>query len=135
MQLLKDFKAFAVKGNVIELAIGIIIGAAFGKIVTSLVKDLVMPLFGLILGRFNLSDASYVIAAKNGDVAELAIRYGTFLQSILDFLIVALSIFFAIKLFTSFKKKQEIAEEIEEEINPSREEILLEEIRDLLKKN
>lgn len=133
MQLLKDFKTFAVKGNVVDLAIGIIIGTAFGKIVTSLVNDLIMPLFGLILGRFNLSGAKYVIDAKNSKVGELAIRYGAFLQSILDFVIVAFSIFIIIRLFTAFKKKQE---EIAEEIIPipSRQEILLEEIRDLLKK-
>lgn len=119
-----DFKQFAIKGNVFDLAIGVIIGGAFGKIVTSLVNDLLMPIFGLILGGLNFSGLQLRIGQS-------VIRYGALVQSIVDFLIVALSIFFFIRLLDRLKKKEK--EEPPVEPNPSPEEKLLTEIRDLLK--
>ena len=128
--MLKEFKQFIMRGNVVDLAVGVIIGGAFGKIVSSLVNDLIMPLLGLILGKVNFADLKYVITPAPEEVAEVSFKYGAFLQSVLDFLIIALSIFLMIKLLFSFKKKKE--EEIVVIPEPSKEEILLTEIRDLL---
>jgi large conductance mechanosensitive channel len=119
-----DFKEFAMKGNILDLAIGVIIGGAFGKIVTSLVNDLLMPIFGLILGGLNFSGLQL-------QIGQAAIRYGALIQSIVDFLIVAASIFLFIRLLDRIKKKD--VEKPPVEIKPSNEEILLAEIRDLLK--
>ncbi|SHK50221.1 large conductance mechanosensitive channel [Hathewaya proteolytica DSM 3090] len=128
--MFQEFKKFALKGNVVDLAVGVIIGGAFGKIVTSLVNDIIMPLIGIILGRVDLTSLKFVIKPAVGDVAELSVKYGQFLQAIIDFLIIALSIFFVVKLLLSFKKKEEAAPT---ETKPSNEEVLLTEIRDLLK--
>lgn len=125
----KEFKEFAVKGNVLDLAIGVIIGGAFGKIVSSLVNDVIMPIIGLISGGVDFSSLEIT-------VGEAAIKYGAFIQSIIDFLIIALSIFLFVRVINSFKKKEE---EKEEEAaappEPSKEEILLTEIRDILREN
>lgn len=129
--MLKEFKEFAFKGNVIDLAVGVIIGGAFGKIVTSLVNDILMPIFGILLGGINFKDLKYVIVPASGDTAESAILYGSFIQSIVDFLIIAASIFLFIKLLSSMKKKEPVAPPAPPE--PSQEVLLLEEIRDLLK--
>ncbi len=129
--MLKEFKEFAFKGNVIDLAVGVIIGGAFGKIVTSLVNDLLMPVIGALLGGLSFVDLKYVITPASGDVAEVAIRYGAFIQSIVDFLIIAFSIFLFVKLFSIRKKKE--AEATPEPPAPAPEVVLLEEIRDLLK--
>ncbi|MGI6174620.1 MAG: large-conductance mechanosensitive channel protein MscL [Christensenellales bacterium] len=126
--MLKEFKEFALKGNVLDLAIGVIIGGAFGKIVTSLVNDLLMPLIGVLLGGINFTDLKIVITPASGELAEVAILYGAFIQSIVDFLIIAFSIFLFIKLISLRKKK-----EPEAPPEPVREVVLLEEIRDLLK--
>jgi large conductance mechanosensitive channel len=128
--MFKEFKAFALKGNVLDLAIGVIIGGAFGKIVTSLVNDILMPLISILLNGISFSDLKYVITPAVGDVAECAINYGSFLQNIVDFLIISFSIFLFIKLITSFQKK-EVAATAPATI--SNEEVLLTEIRDLLK--
>lgn len=120
----KEFKAFAVKGNIIDLAIGVIIGTAFGKIVTSLVNDLLMPLFGLLSGGVDLNGLSYVYG-------ETELKYGAFLQTVLDFFIISLSIFFFIRALSRFKPKKE--EKKTDPPKPSNEEVLLAEIRDLLK--
>ncbi|GIO38954.1 large-conductance mechanosensitive channel [Paenibacillus antibioticophila] len=120
----KEFKAFALKGNVLDLAVGVIIGAAFGKIVTSLVEDLIMPIIGLIIGGVDLNGLHF----KYG---EAVLNYGTFLQTVIDFLIVAASIFLFIKLISKFKKKEENKPAAPPA--PSNEEVLLAEIRDLLK--
>lgn len=122
----KEFKQFAIKGNVIDLAIGVIIGTAFGKIVTSLVNDLLMPLFGLFSGGIDLNGLSYVYG-------ETEIKYGAFLQTILDFLIISVSIFFFIRALNRIKPKKETKKKPEQP-KPSNEEVLLAEIRDLLKK-
>jgi large conductance mechanosensitive channel len=123
--MLEEFKKFALRGNVLDLAVGVIIGGAFGKIVTSLVNDLMTPIIGLLLGGKDFSNLMYVY-----NKAE--IKYGLFIQSIIDFLIISISIFFFIRLINkiSFKKK-----EIEEAKPPAptKEELLLVEIRDLLK--
>ena len=128
--MFQEFKKFALRGNVIDLAVGVIIGGAFGKIVSSLVNDIIMPILGIFTGKINLTTLKLVISPQKGDIAELSIKYGQFLQTTLDFLLVALSIFLVIKLLTSFKKKQE---EKPSEIKPSKEELLLAEIRDILK--
>lgn len=134
--MLKEFKAFALKGNILELAIGVIIGGAFGKIVTSLVNDIIMPLLGVILGRINLTNLKWVIRPEEGEIKELALAYGAFMQNVIDFLIIAMSIFLFTKLLAAFKKKEEAKSEpapAPEPPKPTREEELLAEIRDLLK--
>lgn len=128
--MLKEFKEFAFKGNVVDLAVGVIIGGAFGKIVTSLVNDIIMPLLSILLGGINFSDMKYVITPANGDVAEVAFKYGSFIQSMIDFFIIAFSIFVFIKIISSFQKKKD---EPTVPAAPSNEEVLLTEIRDLLK--
>ena len=131
--MLKEFKEFAFKGNVIDLAVGVIIGGAFGKIVTSLVSDVLMPIIGIILGGINFTNLKFVITPASENVAESAIYYGKFLQSIVDFLIIAISIFFFVRLISLAKKKEEIVEKVAEPVKTD-EVVLLEEIRDLLKK-
>ena len=120
-----EFKTFISRGNVVDMAVGVIIGGAFGKIVTSLVNDVLMPVIGVFLGGLDFSDLSI----KVGDAT---IKYGSFIQTIVDFLIVAFCIFMIVKLFESFKKKKE--EDTEEAPKKIDEALLLEEIRDLLKK-
>ena len=128
--MLKEFKKFALKGNVIDLAVAVIIGGAFGKIVSSLVNDIFMPAIGLLLGGINFSNLKWVVIPAIGDVAEVAILYGSFIQSIVDFLIIAFSIFLFVKFLSSRKKKEA---EAPAPTAPSQEVVLLEEIRDLLK--
>lgn len=127
----EEFKAFAMKGNVIDLAIAVVIGGAFGKIVTSLVNDLLMPAIGVLMGGISFADLKYVISPASGDVAEVAVLYGAFIQSIVDFLIVAFSVFLFVKLLAARKKKEEEAPAPPAE--PPKDLVLLEEIRDLLK--
>ena len=128
--MLKEFKAFAMRGNVMDLAVAVIIGGAFGKIVGSLVNDLLMPIVGMILGGVNFADLKWVITPGTEEVAEAAVRYGAFIQSIVDFTLVAFSIFVIIKLISSAKKKEE--EKPAAPPEPSKEEVLLSEIRDIL---
>ena len=123
--MLKEFKEFALRGNVLDLAVGVIIGAAFGKIVTSLVNDIIMPLIGLLLAGIDFKDLSFT-------VGKATVLYGSFIQTIVDFLIVAFSIFLFVRFFNRFKRKEE--EKVEEEVAVlSKEEEILTEIRDLLK--
>lgn len=122
MSLLKEFKAFAMRGNVIDLAVAVVIGAAFGKIVSSLVSGIVMPLIGLLLGGIN-------IAGKTFTVGSAVVQWGLFLQSVIDFTIIAFAIFMVIKLLTKLQKKKEALP-----AEPTAQEKLLMEIRDLLKK-
>lgn len=129
--MLKEFKQFALKGNVMDLAVGVIIGGAFGKIVSSLVNDIIMPIIGVMVGGINFSDLKYIIAPAQGEIAEVAILYGAFIQAIIDFLIIAFSIFMVVKALSSMKKKE--AEAPAEPPAPTQEVVLLEEIRDLLK--
>jgi large conductance mechanosensitive channel len=134
--LLKEFKEFAMRGNVIDMAVGVIIGGAFGKIVSSLVADVIMPLIGVLVGGINFTDLRWIIKKaiiENGTetAPAVALNYGTFLQTALDFLIVAFCIFMFIKLLNSFKRKKEAAPVAPPA--PSKEELLLTEIRDILK--
>lgn len=129
--MLKEFKNFAMKGNVIDLAVAVVIGGAFGKIVSSLVNDLIMPIIGALLGGLSFANLKYVITPASGDVAEAAILYGSFIQSIVDFVIVAFAIFVFVKILSSAKKKEEEAPAPAPE--PPKDLVLLEEIRDLLK--
>ena len=128
--MLKDFKEFAFKGNVLDMAIGVIIGAAFGKIVTSLVNDLIMPIISILTGGINFTDLKLVITPAHGDVAENAVAYGSFIQNVVDFLIIAFCIFMFVRLIEKFKKKEEVKVEAPKKADDV---VLLEEIRDLLK--
>ena len=130
--MLKEFKKFAMKGNVIDLAVGIIIGGAFGKIVSSLMNDIIMPLFGLLLGKIDFSNLSYNV--MNGEAVMLSIPYGQFIQNVVDFLIISFSIFVIIRFINSLQREEEEAEK-KEEPKSSTSEVLLLEIRDLLKAN
>jgi len=121
-----DFKAFALKGNVIDLAVAVIIGGAFGKITASLVNDIIMPLFGVLLGGVNFSELSANIGGVN-------IMYGLFIQALIDFLIIAFTIFIVIRILGNFKRKKPEAEAAEEPAAKADDILLLEEIRDLLK--
>lgn len=138
-KFLSDFKEFAMKGNVVDMAVGVIVGGAFGKIVSSLVNDVLMPVIGLFTGGMDFSDMKYVMqeAVMNGEeviTPEVAIGYGQFIQYIIDFIIVAFSIFVAIRFLMKFKKKEEAAEEAPAPApEPTKEEVLLTEIRDLLR--
>ncbi len=131
MGMLSEFKEFAVKGNVVDMAVGIIVGAAFGKIVSSFVKDIIMPPIGVMMGGVDFTDLAVTIQEAAGDVPAVTINYGAFTQTIVDFIIVALAIFMAVKVMNNMKKKEEEAPK--EEPGPSKEEVLLTEIRDLLK--
>ena len=140
MGFLNDFKAFAMKGNVIDMAVGVIIGGAFGKIVTSLVNDIIMPLVGLLMGGIDFKTAKIVLkeAVMNGEEIikpEVVLTYGNFIQTVVDFLIIALSIFVTIRVITKLteKRKKEEAAAPAPAPKPSNEEVLLTEIRDLLK--
>ena len=124
--MIKEFKEFISRGNVIDLAVGVIIGGAFGKIVSSLVDDIIMPIVGIIIGGLNFSELSV-------SVGDATIAYGAFIQSIVDFFIIALCIFLIIKLINKLRKKKEAPVEEPKEPEPSREELLLAEIRDLLR--
>lgn len=133
MKIINEFKAFAVKGNVIDMAVGIIIGAAFGKIVTSIVNDVIMPPIGLLVGGVNFTDLRIVLKEAVGDNPAVTLNYGNFIQVCFDFLIVAFAIFMVIKAINAAKKKEEIINQPPvAEVN--KQEKLLEEIRDLLKK-
>lgn len=131
MSILSEFKAFAVKGNVVDMAVGIIIGAAFGKIVSSFVGDVVMPPLGVLIGGVDFSDLAIVLKAAEGDVAAVTLAYGKFIQSVIDFLIVAFAIFMGIKVLNKLKREEAAAPA--EPPAPTKEQELLGEIRDLLK--
>jgi large conductance mechanosensitive channel len=132
VSIASEFKEFAMKGNVVDLAIGVIIGAAFGKIVSSLVGDIFMPVLGKIIGGFNFSDLAFGLG-KDPTGKDVLIKYGAFIQSIIDFLIIAFVLFFTIKFINRLKKPHP-AEAAAAPPPPPREEVLLEEIRDLLAK-
>ena len=131
MSIIQEFKDFAVKGNVVDMAVGIIIGAAFGKIVSSFVGDVIMPPIGVLLGGVDFSDLAFIIKEAAGETPAVVISYGKFLQTVIDFTIIAFAIFIAVKTINTIKRKEEEAPK--EPPSPSAEEKLLTEIRDLLK--
>lgn len=130
--MFKEFKKFAMRGNVFDLAIGVIIGGAFGKIISSIVNDIIMPILGVITGKIDLTSLKWVITPASDGVNELSIKYGQFLQTTIDFFLVAFCIFIVIRFINSFNKKDK---ENPKAVKPSGEELLLTEIRDILKKS
>lgn len=132
MAIVKEFKEFAMRGNVVDLAVGVIIGAAFGKIVTSLVADIIMPPIGMVTGGIDFKDLKYVLKPAVDKTPETAINYGLFINNVIDFLIVAFCIFLIVKGINTLKKKEEAAPAAAPV--PTKEEVLLTEIRDLLAK-
>jgi len=138
MSMLKEFKDFAMKGNVVDMAVGIIIGGAFGKIVSSIVADIIMPPIGFLMGGVNFIDLKFILKAAELDLTTQAmkpavtINYGQFLQVTVDFIIVAFAIFIMVKVMNSLKKKEVSAPSVPPA--PSKQEVLLEEIRDILRK-
>ena len=128
MSILSEFKAFAVKGNVVDMAVGIIIGAAFGKIVSSFVGDVIMPPIGMMIGGVDFSSLAVTLKAAEGDLPAVLLSYGKFLQTILDFVIVAFAIFMGVKAINRLKREEAAAPEA-----PTADQQLLGEIRDLLK--
>lgn len=140
MSLLKEFKEFAMRGNVVDMAVGVIVGGAFGKIVTSLVNDIIMPGIGVLTGGANFSEFKYVLQNEVVDgttkevlTPEVAITWGAFVQTIIDFLIIAFCIFLAIKVMNKLMRKKEEEPAPEAPAEPTKEEALLTEIRDILK--
>lgn len=131
MKIIQEFKSFAMKGNVVDMAVGIIIGAAFGKIVSSMVNDIIMPPLGLLIGGVNFTDLKFVMKAATETNPAVTLNYGNFLQVIFDFMIVAFAVFMVIKAINAAKQKQEAAPATPPA--PSKEEVLLTEIRDILK--
>ncbi|WP_100626836.1 large-conductance mechanosensitive channel protein MscL [Algoriphagus formosus] len=140
MGMLKEFKEFAMKGNVVDLAVGVIIGGAFGKIVTSFVNDVVMPPIGLLVGGVNFKNLVYPLKEAELDAAgevltpAVTLNYGMFIQNVVDFVIIAFVIFLAIKAINRMNRKEEKKEASAPPPPPPKSEVLLEEIRDLLKK-
>ena len=132
MSLVKDFKSFALKGNVLDLAVAVIIGAAFGRIVSSLVNDVIMPPIGILMGGVDFSDLLITIQEDVGETAAVTINYGMFIQHIVDFIIVAFAIFMVIRVFEKAKRKEE-AKPAAPAVIPNEEQLLIE-IRDLLAK-
>jgi large conductance mechanosensitive channel len=132
MKLADEFKTFAMKGNVVDMAVGIIIGAAFGKIVSSMVSDILMPPLGLLIGGVNFTDLKVVLKAATDAAPAVTWNYGNFVQVCFDFLIVAFAVFMVIKAINASKKKEEAKPAAPPA--PLKQEVLLEEIRDLLKK-
>ncbi|WP_397451285.1 large-conductance mechanosensitive channel protein MscL [Pseudomonas sp. NA-150] len=131
MSVLSEFKAFAVKGNVVDMAVGIIIGAAFGKIVSSFVGDVIMPPIGLLIGGVDFADLNVVLRPAQGAVPAVLLSYGKFIQSIIDFIIIAFAIFMGVKAINKLKREEAVAPTLPPA--PTPEELLLTEIRDLLK--
>jgi large conductance mechanosensitive channel len=133
MGMMKEFKDFAMKGNVVDMAVGIIIGGAFGKIVASVVNDIIMPPIGVLVGGVDFKDLAFTIKEAVGDVPAVTLKYGNFIQVTFDFLIVAFAIFMMVKAMNRMKKKQEAAPAPAAPPPPTKEETLLGEIRDILK--
>ena len=131
MSMVKEFQDFAVKGNVVDMAVGIVIGVAFGKIVTALVSGVIMPPIGLLLGGVNFSDLAIVLKEAVGETPAVVISYGAFIQTIIDFIIIAFAIFMVVKGINKLKEKEEPAPKAPPA--PSSQEVLLMEIRDLLR--
>ena len=131
-KLLEEFKAFVMRGNVVDMAVGVIIATAFGKIVASLVNDIFMPIIGVLIGNMDFSDLQIKLGTPVEGVEQAAIRYGAFIQEVINFFIIALCIFMVIKVINKMQKKKEEAPAPAPE--PTKEEVLLTEIRDALNK-
>lgn len=131
MSMMSEFREFAMRGNVVDMAVGIVIGAAFGRIVSSFVNDVLMPPLGLAIGGADFSELTVTLKAAAGEAAAVTLNYGLFLQAVIDFVIIAFAIFMVIKAMNSMKKKE--AAKPDEPAKQSTEEILLTEIRDLLR--
>lgn len=132
MSLLNEFKAFAVRGNVVDMAVGIIMGAAFGKIVSSLVNDLIMPPIGVLIGGVSFNKLAITLKEASGEVAAVTMNYGQFIQTVVDFLIISAAIFVAVKVINKLQKQKQ---EVQAEAPPSAEVQLLTDIRNLLADN
>ena len=132
MGMMKEFREFAMRGNVVDMAVGIVIGGAFGKIVTSFVNDVLMPPIGMAIGGVDFSDLALTLKEAAGEAEAVTLNYGAFIQTVLDFVIIAFAIFMVVKAMNNLKKKEEAAPPPPPK--PSAEETLLTEIRDLLKK-
>lgn len=131
MSMMQEFKKFAMRGNVVDMAVGIIIGGAFGKIVSSFVADVIMPPIGILIGGVDFSKLAITLKGAVGDAAAVTIGYGKFIQTVLDFLIIAFAIFMVVKAMNALKKKEEAAPAPPPA--PTKEELLLTEIRDILR--
>ena len=131
MSFIKEFREFAMRGNVVDMAVGMIIGGAFGKIVSSLVGDVAMPVLGILTGGVDFKDLKITLAEAVGETPAVTLNYGAFIQNVFDFIIIAFAIFMMVKALNKLKKEQPKEEAAPE---PSAEEKLLTEIRDLLKK-
>ena len=131
MSMITEFKKFAMRGNVVDMAVGIVMGVAFGKIVASLVQDVIMPPIGILLGGIDFSDLMITLKNAAGDAPAVVIKYGVFINSIIEFIIIAFAIFIVIKGMNALKRKEEAAPS--EPPKPSNEEVLLTEIRDALR--
>ncbi len=131
MSMINEFKKFALRGNVVDMAVGIIIGAAFGKIVSSFVGDVVMPPIGMLLGGVDFSDLAITLKQASGDMPAVVVAYGKFIQTVIDFTIIAFAIFMAVKAVNALKQKEEEAPKPPPA--PTEEVVLLTEIRDLLR--
>ena len=132
MSMMSEFRDFAMRGNVVDMAVGIVIGGAFGKIVSSFVNDVLMPPIGLLVGGVDFADLAITLQEASGDVAAVTVNYGSFVQTVIDFVIIAFAIFMVVKAMNNLKKKEEAAPPAPPK--PSAEEKLLTEIRDLLGK-
>lgn len=132
MKILQEFREFAVRGNVIDMAVGVIIGTAFGRIVTSLVNDVIMPPIGMLLGGVHFGDLSLTLEEATVDSPEVVLAWGRFLQTVTDFLIIALVVFLLVRLVNRMNRRAEAAVEPPVPSAPSKQEVLLTEIRDLL---
>ena len=131
MSMIQEFKSFAMRGNVVDMAVGIVIGGAFGKIVSSFVADVLMPPIGMLLGNVDFSDLAVTLRAAEEGAEAVMLRYGVFVQTVVDFIIIAFAIFLVVKAMNAAQKKEE--EKPAEPPKPSKEEVLLTEIRDALR--
>ena len=127
MGMMDEFKEFAMRGNVVDMAVGVVVGGAFGKITTSFVKDVIMPPIGMITGGVDFSELAVTLQEKTAETEAVVIKYGAFINTIVDFLIIAFAIFMAVKAMNTMKKKEEA-----KPAAPPKQEVLLEEIRDAL---
>jgi len=132
MSLLTEFKAFAVRGNVVDMAVGIIMGAAFGKVVSSLVNDVVMPPLGMLIGGVHFGELAITLKQATGDTPAVVLGYGAFIQNLVDFLVVALAVFVAVKVMNELQRHEDEVKE-QAPLPPPPQEVLLREIRDLLR--